>query len=610
MFQQARVVSGSSHDQASYKPRPHDASTPPSLVFYLNDILYHIFSYSLLPIVQFRYSLVCKHWYEFSNSSLFYKNYQKDFGGLGGSLVNPKHSDIKKYLFDWVEFVEHLYPQEYNTMQLMRPSMSIEDFSKLSNSEIELKFTKPFQEKFFQDYWRTIKRSKLITMDNGSGKRVSFFTFTHGSDVIHFAFVDSNGDLLNIDSKFANAKQHKQCYLYYEHYTDSLGISETDISIEGSDWFCNQFKPYVNVLGRGLFLSMMEFVCLFGVKPFKTTKKSSNSPHQPCYMYEMRTNISLSALKDKPHPMRKQAHHIHHKLLSNSNSLLQKALVKKDSHWWYRLLNAGYTIPVTSLETLAFDHHFDSEHVQFFYAYCDKHDLKQVAMQVTRARVVSLLSKGKSFIEQLCSGFDRFGLSDYFPREVCSTVLCDQATGIPNYDLIDCLKMNIRNDFYCPFDLRNVHEKQEITVKADATRILFLFESEKSQQEFSQVLPQSNPLLSKAQVEYRYLSPQLLQNKDMIWKQSKSNGVTTDIACYCVNTITKYIRAMETHVRVLKLLKNSKEGGLLLLFIFKQCQMNPTKFNDLFGGLGEDVKMLWLPDETFMLERFNSAIFQ
>ncbi|KAF0983681.1 hypothetical protein FDP41_007596 [Naegleria fowleri] len=273
----------------------------------------------------------------------------------------------------------------------MRHSMRVEDFSKLSHSEIESKFSKQFQTKFFTDYLNQIKRSKLISMDNGSGKIVSFFTYSPGNDdVVHFAFVNEKNAMLNIDNKFNQAKQFKRCYFSYYGYYDGWGVYDTNVCKEGHEWFCDQFKSYIKVMGRGLFLAMMEFICLSNSAQF--------------YMYEMRTSVSLQALCDQPHPMQKQALHIHHTLLKNPNSLLEKAFEHplKDSHLWYRFLNSGYTIDVKTLENITFGKHLDCEHLQFFFDYCEKHGMKEsVAVTATRSRVFSLLTEGKTFIELL-----------------------------------------------------------------------------------------------------------------------------------------------------------------------------------------------------------------
>ncbi|KAG2389349.1 hypothetical protein C9374_013909 [Naegleria lovaniensis] len=102
-----------------------------------DDILYQIFSYSLLPIIQFHYSLVCKQWYHLTNHETFYRNYYNDaiHNGLN-NFLNPTHSDRMKYLFDWTEFVSHLHPEHYEALQQLKKNIRVEDVSEWSDSDL------------------------------------------------------------------------------------------------------------------------------------------------------------------------------------------------------------------------------------------------------------------------------------------------------------------------------------------------------------------------------------------------------------------------------------------------------------------------------------------
>ncbi|KAF0983656.1 hypothetical protein FDP41_007571 [Naegleria fowleri] len=506
----------------------------------MDDLIYHIFSYFLLPVIQFRYSLVCKHWYELTNCEKFYKNYHTYVVDKGlHELIHPKQHPtvqgngdhslvdsvimmVKKYLFDWTEFVSHLYPREYEILRKMRHSIyTIQPLKECSDDEFQHLFSQLPSRKGnrLKDFVATLRGATLITMDNGSGKRVSFFADSKSShEVNYYAFVNDKYEMLDQDSE--EATHFKTCLLSYTFYDYGWGDSEEFRTAEGHEWFCEQFPFYIEELGNSLFLTLMEFLC-----HNYDVKRNLN------YVCERQYEISKYAIGYKDHPMLEKARKIHY-FLQNESHFFTMVMHRRRSnpHLWYRLLYSGYQMNAEALGSVTFQNStMDVAHLQFFYDYCEMHEWKEcLAIPLTQKYFYSILSKGKEMLQVV----HRNGGLDQYPQEICTPCVCSERTlYIPDYELLDYYVKEIRQDMNCPFDDRvvigNPHATLGSTNSTATTLTNDLIKCERTPQRLLILYPEKH---SKQHLEH-FLH---LMEQDMSCCQHLNTYSTTEQRIYTI----------------------------------------------------------------------------
>ncbi|KAG2393719.1 hypothetical protein C9374_007250 [Naegleria lovaniensis] len=589
----------------------HEHTTP---FYFIDDIMYHIFSYSLLPIVQFRYSLVCKQWYELTNSETFYKNYHTYVVNHGlDALIHPKHNDLMKYLFDWTEFVNHLYPQQYDDLRKLRQNiLSVQKLSQLSDVEFQQLFSK-LSCGNLKDFVATLRQAILITMDNGSGKVVSVFTQRPDrSTVSYYAFVNDKYQILNIETELEHAKHFKSCLLSYEFYDYGWGDTDEIVKTEGDEWFCQQFPEYIEALGKMIFMSILEFICCF--------EEGNHS-----YMCDMQRERSKHALRLKEHPMLGSARKIQTSLRNASSFFARAVQYRTDPHLWYRLLHAGYRLDTQELESIFFFHYLNERHLQFFYDYCEKFDLKtSLAPRLTEKYFYSLLMQGLGVIQVV---HRNRGLNQ-FPRMLCTKAIMDSSqTGTPNYDLLDYYAKEIRNDMYCPFDDRVFSVLDDTKTLSDSKqeevqlvilpphslpRVLVLYPNRDSQNQFEYFLSKARDLNSQESghsennhtlsIEQRILPHRFLKRKEQK-EQLQKIIHRFDVIVYFTSEVNhnEYDRKI---VSFLNAYSNSKRR---VVFGFSSCRLSHVEFTDIFGTL-DHVKMFQFTNCVSFKKRFQRIL--
>nr|CAG4713435.1 unnamed protein product [Naegleria fowleri] len=575
-----------------------------SLPFYLmDDLLYHIFSYCLLPIVQFRYSLVCKRWYRLTNSEQFHKNYHHyvtEHGHLK-QLLDPRSANdcllnsrlrnermMKTFLFDWTEFVSHTHPREYEALYRLKKSLHVEDWSLLNdeqfkeklNSLLSGRMTMKFNSHSLESIQPMLRNCKLVTLDNGLNQSVSFFCErTSHSNEMFYGFVNEKSELVSFQqcndssiidlSHIHNSSQKIHgflwCSIMYSFYDRGWGDTHEITSKEGDEWFISQFKGHYNILPKPILLSLLDFIAAF-----PNEREDVNSfiyglkPHQHDtlqYFPHFKDTLFNHAIQEAAtQPLLETATRIEKYLKSDMSTLFERSILfpyKRSTmkNLWYRFMTCGYRLNETSssLEFTFFVFSFGVDQLEFFIDYCLYLNKRSFCEECLLDNIYKCMKSGLNY----CQIIYKKGFQHVFPREVCRLEIfkCDEGNKhfqALNYALIDFFKEIMKDDFFCPFDVRTNCKFYNVSLPSSALenssslsqsaesmngkppRVLVLHQNKNSMRNFSHFF-KTNPYnvhLENSIIEQEFLPKRLIKLKRK-WEYLKRFS-KYDVVVFCL----------------------------------------------------------------------------
>ncbi|KAG2375169.1 hypothetical protein C9374_010173 [Naegleria lovaniensis] len=538
-----------------------------------NDILYHIFSFSLLPLVQFRYSLVCKQWYELAHNETFIRNYCAETEKGLNELLNPTHGDLMKYIFDWSEFICHTFPEEYEWMRKLKRSMEIRNLTEIDMTQILSKCS-PQISQLIQD------SSKLITLDNGAGRQVSLFTVFKQpfSTFTLQALINENGQMLSVN-EFDKASSVKTCDMRYNFYYYGWGDGE-DVSSTGVEWFCDQFSHLNASVGHSLLFIIFEFITKF-------------VPERNIYLCDLdeSTNIVKRIMKDKSYVIRKKARSFKDSLLKREECLSAAFRNCKIGSLWYRLMNCGYTMTSSQFESCFVNHILASpNHLQFFFNYCEFHHMRLFAETQILTRFLYILEKREPI--ELCRVIKENSYP--FPKEICCDLVC--IGNEPHYYLLDLIKGD-RSDFSCPFDLRATLSQSNTAVSPTDQKIVALYQTYSDQKKFANYFFTYSHNFKSTSIEHRIL-PHKLTKRRKIKEQFRPCLENYDVILLCAYEINDN-KIANLYKNILDELKLSRKR---VMFIYQNDYIPYYNFHNLFKTVAD------LHNVYMMHARSNSSV--
>ena len=101
-----------------------------------SDALFEVFTFASYSAVFLVYPLVCREWNDLIRNRKFLDNYHKQIRKGIDELLNPKSEN--DMMFNWLEFISHSHPLEYEMGLIMKRTLKIEnprDFSDSDNSD-------------------------------------------------------------------------------------------------------------------------------------------------------------------------------------------------------------------------------------------------------------------------------------------------------------------------------------------------------------------------------------------------------------------------------------------------------------------------------------------
>ncbi|KAG2392394.1 hypothetical protein C9374_012646 [Naegleria lovaniensis] len=449
-----------------------------------DDILYQIFSYSLLPIIQFHYSLVCKQWYHLTNNETFYRNYYDIHSTSGlNEFLNPTttHSDPMNYLFDWSECVSHLYPEQYEALQQLKKNIHVEDV----NNE------------WSDSQFKSLKRIVII-MENGN-RIVSFFvgrSSWQSEDLTFFASAKDNPVLMEStvkqESYTMEVSPYRTLHGYYMSYD--------------KQWFFEQLKTVISNLGEELFLNLMEFI---------VPNVGASRNHYVCDFNPYIVGLSKFC---------EDAHRIKSYMINDT--LLKRVLrnCQKETgveRVWHRLLHCGYRfVNENSLHQFFFHEREilgSASRLQFLVHYCKYCNMEHVAEKLINNHIVEIVEERANLCPMLLQNNVILRKDIYEKGETC---ISTPQTVQDDDSVIDILQA--RKKFFSKIDF-----SQDVLRRAclDANRVIMVYDSKSEQEKFKTLFDQYYPFLQNRHYllstkskkkKNELVTPEILENCDAV----------------------------------------------------------------------------------------------